>query len=85
MQTRWPINWVLMSALLALVLGLILEPVALEANDQPLRRAALLLIVYGIAITWVQTRTVVAVWWRRAVRALHSWLSGRKHISRETQ
>jgi hypothetical protein len=74
MSTRPHVNWGLLSALLALALGLLLEQVALAANDRELERIALLLIIYGL-VCWLYARPAVLTWRDRTVRALQSWRS----------
>src|SRR6266566_3187035 len=68
-------NWALLSALLALASGLLLEQSAVTADDRWLERTALLLIIYGIVIIWLQLRQAVLAWRARTVRTIQSWRS----------
>jgi hypothetical protein len=82
MRTQYHPNWALLSALLALAIGLL---VARAADDRWLQRTALLLIVYGIVMIWARVQRAVLLWQAHAVRAIQSWRSGCIGKKRVTQ
>ena len=73
MRTQYHPNWALLSALLALAIGLLVEQ---AANDRWLWRTALLLIVYGSIMIGQHIRPVMRTWRDRIVRTIQFWRSG---------
>jgi hypothetical protein len=76
MRTGLHPNWALLSTLLALVIGLLVEQAAVATDDRGLERAGLLLIIYGVVISWLKLRSAVRMWRNRTVRTIQSWRSG---------
>jgi hypothetical protein len=79
MRTRFHTNWALLSALLALAIGLLMKQAAAAENDRWLERTALLLIIYGLAIVGLHAWPTVLTWWMRIVRAIQTWRSSLIH------
>jgi len=79
MRTGLHPNWSLLSALLALAIGLLIGQAAIAASNQELERIALLLIIYGIVIIWLHTRPAVRKWRTRTIRAIQAWRSSVKN------
>lgn len=73
MQGQYDTHWTLVSALLALALGLLVEQAAVATGDRGLKRAALLLAIYSIVMIWAHIRPAVLIWQACVVRALQSW------------
>jgi hypothetical protein len=72
-------NWALLSALLALAVGLLMEEAAIAADNRQQQRPALLLIIYGVAIVWLHMQPVMPTWWARIGRMARFWRSSLKH------
>jgi len=79
MRTRFDINWALMSALLAVAVGLLMEQATASADDRWLGRTASLLIIYGLTIVWLYAGPTVLTWWVRIVGAIQTWRSSLIH------
>jgi hypothetical protein len=75
MRTRPHPNWALLSALLVLAIGLLLEQHAVTRENRGLERAALLLIIYGLVVSWLKLWFAVRMWRDRTVCTIQSWRS----------
>jgi hypothetical protein len=79
MRTGLHPNWALLSALLALAIGLLVEQAAVAGGDRGLERAALLLIIYGLVISWLNLRSAARMWRDRTAGTIQSWRSSLIH------